>query len=99
MAEPVGGPVNHPPHYNQHPYKCKCGESIECIDIIEWLPLNIGTAIKYCWREGLKNDDIEDLKKAVWYLEREIQRRVGRPEKQVSLINHQDSQISERSTS
>ncbi len=35
----------------------------------------LGNAIKYIWRADLKHDAIEDLKKAVWYLEREIIRR------------------------
>jgi hypothetical protein len=60
--------INHPPHYTQHP------SGVECIDIIEWLPYNIGAAIKYLWRTGKKNDAIEDLKKARWHIEREIQR-------------------------
>lgn len=33
--------VNHPPHYNQNP------SGIECIDVIEHLPFNVGSAIKY----------------------------------------------------
>jgi hypothetical protein len=61
--------VNHPDHYNQHP------AGIECIDIIEEFPFNIGTAMKYLWRCGLKDGAIEDLEKAAWYVEREIQRR------------------------
>jgi hypothetical protein len=36
---------------------------------------NLGNAIKYIWRAELKNDTIEDLKKAVWYVEREIMKR------------------------
>ena len=35
----------------------------------------IGNAIKYLWRSGLKGNDIEDLKKAVWYINREIKKR------------------------
>ena len=64
------GPVNHPSHYNQHP------AGIECIDIIEPMSLNIGNAIKYLWRAGLKPDAIhdEDLQKAIWYIERERER-------------------------
>jgi hypothetical protein len=61
--------VNHPPHYNAHP------SGVECITIVEHLPFNIGSAIKYLWRCGLKGDEIEDLRKAAWYVNREIERR------------------------
>ena len=66
--DPTG--VNHPKHYNLHP------AGIECIDVIEYMPHNIGAAIKYLWRAGLKpgEDDIKDISKAIWYLERERQR-------------------------
>ena len=67
--------VNHPPHYNAHP------SGVECITIVEHYNFNIGNAIKYIWRAGLKSaNPIEDLKKAVWYLNREI----GRLEKEVA---------------
>lgn len=55
--------VNHPPHYTAHPAG------------IEHLPFLRGTAIKYLWRAGQKGDatkTIEDLRKAIWYIEREI---------------------------
>jgi len=61
--------VNHPPHYTSHP------SGVEAIDICEHYGFSIGNAIKYLWRAGLKGDAIEDLKKARWYLDREIQRR------------------------
>lgn len=72
MAEPYEE-VNHPPHYNSHP------TGIEAIDVIEELPFNIGTAIKYLWRQGLKpgEDELKDLRKAIWYIEREIKRRTA----------------------
>ena len=62
--------VDHPKHYNEHP------AGIECIDVIEYMSLNIGTAVKYCWRQGLKpqESNIQDLKKAIWYINREIER-------------------------
>lgn len=61
--------VNHPKRYNHGKY--------ECIDVIEDLNLNfnIGSAMKYLWRLGFKNDEINELEKAVWYLQHEIQRR------------------------
>jgi hypothetical protein len=36
---------------------------------------NLGNAVKYIWRCDLKNDEIEDLEKAVWYIQREIKKR------------------------
>lgn len=61
--------VNNPPHYNNHPSK------IECIQITRHMNFNLGNAVKYIWRADLKNDAIEDLKKAAWYIQDEIQRR------------------------
>lgn len=61
--------VNHPPHYTAHP------SGVECIEITEHYGFCIGNAIKYLWRAGLKGDAIEDLKKARWYLDREISNR------------------------
>lgn len=62
-------PVNHPRHYTSHP------SGIECIAVTEWMNFNLGNAIKYLWRADDKGSPIEDLKKARWYLDREIQRR------------------------
>jgi len=64
--------VDHPEHYNRHP------TGIECIDIIEHFTFNVGNAIKYLWRAAYKNGSpIEDLKKAAWYAQREIDRLGG----------------------
>ena len=61
--------VNHPPHYNAHP------SGVECVDVAEHYGFNVGNAIKYLWRAGLKSaDPIEDLRKAAWYVNREIDR-------------------------
>lgn len=61
--------VNHPPHYTQHP------SGVECIQITEHMNFCLGNAVKYIWRAGLKSEDaIEDLKKARFYIEREIKR-------------------------
>jgi len=62
--------VNKPPHYTEHP------SGIECIQVTEHMGFNLGNAIKYIWRCDLKKDAIEDLKKAKWYIEREIDKRV-----------------------
>jgi hypothetical protein len=61
--------VNHPQHYTKHP------SGIECIQVAEHFPFCLGNAMKYIWRADHKADAIEDLKKAIWYIEREIQRR------------------------
>lgn len=62
-------PVDHPKHYTQHP------SGVECITITEHMGFCLGNAMKYIWRAGEKGDAIEDLKKAKWYLDREIFRR------------------------
>lgn len=61
--------VNHPPHYTSHP------SGIECIQVTEHMGFCLGNAIKYLWRADLKADSIEDMKKAIWYIEREIAKR------------------------
>jgi hypothetical protein len=62
--------VDHPAHYNSG--------KIEVIDAIEDWNLNFsrGNAIKYIARAGLKDKstEVEDLQKALWYIQREIQR-------------------------
>lgn len=67
--------VNNPPHYTQHP------SGVECIEITRHMNFNLGNAMKYIWRADLKNDAIEDLKKAVFYLEDEIVKREVAKEK------------------
>lgn len=80
MSDTKPEAVNHPKHYNAHPARCgKCGRGIECIDVIEHLPCNTANAMKYIWRAGHKNDAIEDLRKAAWYIDREIERRTKWP--------------------
>lgn len=68
--------VNHPPHYTSDP------SGVECITITRHRTFNVGNAIKYLWRAGLKEDpdksalnkQIEDLEKARWYIADEIKR-------------------------
>ena len=68
--------VNHPAHYNSHP------SGIECIVIARHHNFNVGNAIKYLWRAGLKSEEgmedtdkqVEDLNKAIWYIKDEIKR-------------------------
>jgi hypothetical protein len=68
---PDNDPVNHPPHYTQHP------SGIECIQITQHMGFNLGNALKYIWRCDLKADAIEDLKKAQWYIDRELKKRTN----------------------
>jgi hypothetical protein len=87
----MSDPVNHPSHYNSHPAKCACGAGIECIDIVEHMSFNVGSAMKYLFRAGLKSPDPdEDLAKAAWYIERERQRLKGL-EKQGDLMTAESS--------
>lgn len=67
----MSDPIN-PDHYKSHP------SGIECIDVTEHFSFNLGNAIKYLWRAGLKGRQIEDLNKAVWYIQREIKRLEGK---------------------
>jgi hypothetical protein len=63
-------PVNHPSHYTSHP------SGVECIQIAQHMPFNIGNVFKYCWRSGKKDPskEIEDLLKARFYLNAELKR-------------------------
>lgn len=62
--------INKAEHYNKSP------SGVECIDIIEHMPFNIGTAMKYLWRCDHKHPDpIQDLQKAAYYIQHEIERR------------------------
>jgi hypothetical protein len=68
--------VDHPKHYVSSPAKCSsCGTQIECIDVVEHMGFSIGNAVKYLWRSDHKGAPIEDLRKAIWYIQREIARR------------------------
>lgn len=63
--------VNKPYHYTGHP------SGVECIEITEHMNFNVGNAIKYIWRAGYKGGQdkhVEDLQKAAWYINREIER-------------------------
>jgi Protein of unknwon function (DUF3310) len=66
----MNDPVHHPNHYTSHP------SGIEVIQITEHMNFCMGSAIKYILRADYKGKDIEDLEKAIWYLRREICRRI-----------------------
>jgi len=61
--------VNHPKHYIEHP------SGVECIQVTEHMNFCLGNAVKYIWRADLKHDAIEDLEKAIWYIQRELNKR------------------------
>lgn len=70
----MGNDRINPEHYKSHP------SGVECIEIAEHYDFCIGNAIKYLWRAGLKTEqgvsnkdkEIEDIRKAIWYLNRKI---------------------------
>jgi hypothetical protein len=75
--------VNHPPHY-----KDGWSNGAEIIDITEHLNFNRGNCVKYVARAGKKSEstEVEDLRKALWYLTRELDRL----ERQNTYGGHRD---------
>lgn len=79
MTDKTKDNVNHPAHYTSHP------SGVECITIARHYCFSIGSAIKYLWRAGLKEDadktprekEIEDLEKAVWFIHDRIKELKG----------------------
>lgn len=63
--------VNHPSHYTSDP------SGVECIQVTQHKNFCIGNAMKYLWRCDDKGKPIEDMKKAIWYINQEIKRREG----------------------
>lgn len=68
QKDPMTDPVNHPSHYTSHP------SGVEAIEITRHMNFNLGNAIKYIWRAGLKEDNIQDLQKARFYINDELER-------------------------
>lgn len=66
--------VNNPKHYTSHP------SGVECLDVTRHMSFNLGNATKYIWRCDLKKDAIEDLRKAIFYLNDEINLRLSKKE-------------------
>jgi len=69
--------VNHPKHYTSRDINsicciCEAITAIECIEITRHFNFNLGNAIKYIWRADFKGNSKEDLRKAIWYLQDEI---------------------------
>lgn len=78
-------PIN-PQHYKGHP------SGIECIQITQHMNFCLGNAMKYIWRAGQKGDAIEDLNKAAWYIQCEIDRlRSIQQEKQEKSLQEKSS--------
>ena len=63
--------IDHPAHYTSHP------SGIECIEVTAHMGFCLGNAIKYIWRADEKDDAIQDLRKAMWYIQKEIDLREG----------------------
>ena len=68
-----------PQHYRQHP------SGVECIEVTQHFNYCLGNVIKYVWRAGLKQDAVEDLRKAAWYIDRGIRRREASDESAKSV--------------
>ena len=68
--------INHPKHYTGHP------SGIECIEVAQYMGFCLGNAIKYIWRDGQKaGEDVnDDLRKAIWYIQCEIDKRIDEME-------------------
>jgi hypothetical protein len=81
--------VSHPSHYTAHP------SGVEAIEVCEHLSFNLGCALKYVWRAGLKGDALEDLRKAEWYLRRELQRLDDGCDYDLSLWSHRWAPVAE----
>lgn len=73
-------PVNHPTHYTSHP------SGLECIDITRHMSFNLGNAFKYIWRADLKKEPIQDLEKAMFYLNDELEKRKGMHQKRLDSM-------------
>jgi len=79
-----------PKYYKEHP------SGVECIDITRHYCFDIGNAIKYLWRAGLKTEngitntekEIEDLNKAVWYIQDRI-KQLQHDKKEIKKNNRQ----------
>jgi len=74
--EPSGSTdmVNHPPHYTGHP------SGVECIEVAEHLPFCLGNAFKYLFRRDAKGNPLENIEKAIWYVNRHNETYPDKPE-------------------
>lgn len=96
-------PVNHPTHYASEAKCSGCGESIECIDVVRHMGFDQGNAMKYLWRAGKKDALVQDLRKAIWYIEDMIADIEGKQNPNVhrlsktgvTIINHPECKFGE----
>lgn len=81
--------INHPKHYVNHP------SGIECIEITQYFDFCIGNAIKYLWRAGIKDENttIEDLQKAIWYINKKIALLINKDEEEHDILKLIDEEI------
>jgi hypothetical protein len=95
---PMSDPVNHPSHYHSEYWHPACGKTIECIDIVRHMGFNLGNALKYIWRAGAKGDEVQDLEKAIWYLNDRISevKRLREAEKQAAAVDEGRAELLER---
>ena len=77
--------INHPDHYNNHP------SGVECLDIVRHMSFNLGNSVKYIWRADLKDCAIQDLKKAVFYLQDEITLRENTRRNNMPHLEREDT--------
>ena len=66
--------VNHPKHYNSHP------SGIEVIEIVRWMEFDTGNSFKYVSREDHKGNSVQDLEKAIFYVDDYWKMRVDNPD-------------------
>ena len=66
--------VNHPKHYNSHP------SGIEVIEIVRWMEFDTGNSFKYVSREEHKGNSVQDLEKAIFYVEDYWKMRAENPD-------------------
>ncbi|WP_348658226.1 DUF3310 domain-containing protein [uncultured Stutzerimonas sp.] len=71
---PTADMVNHPPHYTGHP------SGVECIEVAEYLPFCLGNAFKYLFRRDAKGNPVENIEKAIWYVNRHNETYPNKPE-------------------
>lgn len=70
----VADMVNHPPHYTGHP------SGVECIEVAEYLPFCLGNAFKYLFRRDAKGNAVENIEKAIWYVNRHNETYPNKPQ-------------------
>ena len=72
--------INHPTHYSG-------GSGVECLDIIELMPMMLGNGVKYIWRYSSKWNAAEDVGKATFYFER-YQKKLFKSKNTTALVLH-----------